>query len=48
MLITIRLSEEGPNTKMTFHQTLFNSPEQRDRHREGWSSCFDRLDELLA
>jgi uncharacterized protein YndB with AHSA1/START domain len=47
MLITITLAEDGAATKMTLHQVLFVSGEQRDGHREGWSSCFDRLEEFL-
>jgi len=48
MLITITLAEDGPNTKMTLHQTGFRAVEQRDGHNEGWTGCFDRLDEFLA
>jgi uncharacterized protein YndB with AHSA1/START domain len=48
MLITITLSEDGPNTKMTLHQTGFRAVEQRDNHNEGWNSAFDRLEEFLA
>ncbi len=48
MLITLTLAEEGGKTKMTFHQTLFLSVEQRDRHNGGWNSTFDRLENFLA
>jgi uncharacterized protein YndB with AHSA1/START domain len=49
MLITLTFAEEGANkTKMTLRQTLFRSDEQRDGHRGGWNSAFDRLEEFLA
>jgi uncharacterized protein YndB with AHSA1/START domain len=48
MLITLTFAEDGPNTKMTLHQTGFRAVEQRDGHREGWSSSLDRLEEFLA
>lgn len=47
--ITVRFSDlPGGGTRMKFEQTGFASPESRDGHGEGWSECFDRLDELLA
>ena len=46
--ITIRFTEvEANRTKMEFHQAFFDTPEQRNGHNEGWSSSFDRLDDLL-
>jgi uncharacterized protein YndB with AHSA1/START domain len=48
MLITLTFTEEGSKTRMMFHQTEFRSVEQRDRHRGGWSSVFDRLEEFLT
>lgn len=48
MLITLTFAEEGAGTKMTLHQTRFKSVEQRDGHNEGWTGCFNRLDEFLA
>jgi len=47
MLITITLAEDVAGTKMTLHQTGFRAVEQRDGHNEGWTSCFDRLDDFL-
>ena len=32
---------------MTFRQVPFQSVEERDGHRWGWNSTFDRLDVLL-
>ena len=49
MPITLTFAEEGPaRTKMTMHQTDFRSIEQRDGHRGGWTSTFDRLEEFLS
>ena len=49
MLITLTFDELGPReTKMTMRQVDFRSVEQRDGHRGGWNSTFDRLEELLA
>jgi len=46
--ITIRLTEVSSNrTKMVFHQSFFDSVQQRDGHNTGWNSTFDRLEELL-
>lgn len=46
-LVTITLAEHGGKTTMTFHQAEFESVEQRDGHRGGWNSAFDRLAEHL-
>jgi hypothetical protein len=32
---------------MRFQQGLFQSVSSRDGHEQGWSSCFERLAELL-
>jgi uncharacterized protein YndB with AHSA1/START domain len=42
-LVTVILAARGGKTKMTFHQTPFDSVEQRDAHEEGWSQSFERL-----
>ena len=47
-LMTVALKAHGDRTEMTFQQTGFESDEDRDGHREGWSECFDRLEEYLA
>lgn len=48
MLVTITLAEDGGRTRMTFHQAVFESVEDRDGHREGWSSSFDLLERYLV
>ena len=47
-LMTVELAARGDRTEMTFRQTGFESVEERDGHRDGWSECFDRLEEHLA
>ncbi len=48
MEITITLDERDGKTEMTFSQGTFESLEDRDGHREGWSESFDKLAECLA
>lgn len=46
-LVTVMLAERDGRTEMMFHQGIFSSVEARDGHGHGWSSCFERLTELL-
>ena len=47
-LVTVVLTERGDKTDMMFKQTGFTSIESRNGHSEGWTECFDILDEILA
>jgi uncharacterized protein YndB with AHSA1/START domain len=48
-LVTVMFAEQqGGKTRMTFRQAVFESVEQRDGHRGGWNSTFDRLAEHVA
>lgn len=47
-LVTVTFAEERGRTRMTFRQAVFPSVESRDGHRGGWSSAFDRLEELVG
>ncbi|WP_146909385.1 SRPBCC family protein [Arenimonas daejeonensis] len=47
-VITVRFEEIGGKTRMHFHQVRFVSVAERDDHRGGWNSCFNRLQEMLA
>jgi len=47
-LVTIIFAEHEGKTHMTLRQTPFQSDGERDGHRGGWSSAFDRLDELVS
>jgi uncharacterized protein YndB with AHSA1/START domain len=47
-IVTVTLTERNGRTEMRFHQGVFESVSSRDGHEQGWSSCFERLAELLA
>jgi uncharacterized protein YndB with AHSA1/START domain len=47
-VITVRFEDLGGRTRMHFHQVRFVSVAERDDHRGGWNSCFNRLQGLLA
>jgi uncharacterized protein YndB with AHSA1/START domain len=47
-IVTITFAEEGENTRMEFRQEPFVSADERAGHTEGWSSTFDRLDDVLV
>ncbi|MEP6995317.1 MAG: SRPBCC domain-containing protein [Acidobacteriota bacterium] len=47
-LITVEFAEQGNKTEMTFRQAEFETVEDRDSHRGGWTETFDRLAEYLA
>ncbi len=47
-LVTVTFAEQDGKTKLTFHQAVFESVEQRDSHLEGWSESLDRLEEYLV
>lgn len=39
--------EPGERTRMTFHQSGFDTAGRRDGNEEGWSECFDKLSHRL-
>ena len=47
-LITVKFFAEGSKTKLIFEQEIFKSKESRDGHQEGWSECFDKLEDYLT
>jgi uncharacterized protein YndB with AHSA1/START domain len=47
-LVTVTFEEQGARTRLTLHQTGFESVEARDAHEGGWSSCMERFAEYLA
>jgi uncharacterized protein YndB with AHSA1/START domain len=47
-LVAITFEDHNGKTKLTLHQSGFESISARDAHRGGWSSAFDRLAEYLA
>ncbi len=49
MLVTLTFEDAGKDkTRFTLRQERFSSVEERDGHNGGWTSAFDRLEELLA
>jgi uncharacterized protein YndB with AHSA1/START domain len=46
-LVTINFEEHGGKTHMEFRQSGFDTAENRIGHEKGWSSAFDRLEDLL-
>lgn len=47
-LVTVSLKQLDGKTLMGFRQTGFASQDSRDGHRDGWTQCFEKLEELLA
>jgi uncharacterized protein YndB with AHSA1/START domain len=47
-LVTITFADQGDKTLMPFRQGVFDTKGNRDGHRVGWTSAFDRLAALLA
>ena len=47
-IVTIELAEKDGKTLMTFHQSAFDSLNERNGHGYGWGSTFDRFDIYLA
>ncbi len=47
-LVKVTFVEQDSKTKMTFHQSIFESVESRDSHQLGWSECFDRLADYVV
>ena len=46
-VVSITFAERNGKTHMTFRQIPFQSDGERDGHREGWTSTFDRLDDYF-
>lgn len=46
--ITLQFTEQRGFTTQEFRQAVFASGAERDGHRDGWNSSFDRLVEFLA
>jgi uncharacterized protein YndB with AHSA1/START domain len=47
-IVTVTFAELGAQTRVSVHQTLFESIDARDSHREGWTSCLERFADYLA
>jgi uncharacterized protein YndB with AHSA1/START domain len=46
-VVTVRFEEHNGKTTMHFHQAFFTTTGERDGHNGGWSSSFERLEELI-
>ena len=46
--VTVTLEPAGSGTRLTLLQKIFANTEQRDMHREGWTSSFDCLERFVA
>lgn len=46
-LITVTLDDLGGQTKLTFHQTSFETEDDRNSHEHGWGEFLDRLASCL-
>ena len=42
-LVTVTFEEFGGKTKLTLHQSVFESVSVRAEHQSGWTECLDRL-----
>lgn len=47
-LVTVTFEEHGAKTRLTLHQSGFESVSERDAHAGGWTSCLERFAEYLA
>lgn len=48
MQVTVTFDEVGDRTRMTFDHAPFETVEDRDNHRQGWSECFSRLERWIT
>ncbi len=48
LLTTLTFTEEGAKTRLTLHQTAFDTVAWRDSHGNGWTSTLEHLAEYLA
>jgi uncharacterized protein YndB with AHSA1/START domain len=47
-LVTLSLRGQGDSTEVRLTHGTFATEERRSLHEQGWTDCFDRLEELLA
>ena len=47
-LVTVLIKPDGAGSLLTLIHEQFFDEAARDRHREGWSSCLDKLERYLA
>lgn len=47
-LVTVTFEEHGAKTKLTLHQSGFETAADRDAHQGGWTSCLERFAHYLG
>jgi uncharacterized protein YndB with AHSA1/START domain len=47
LLTTVTFEDHGGKTRLTLHQAVFETVEQCDDHRGGWTSCLERFAEYM-
>jgi uncharacterized protein YndB with AHSA1/START domain len=47
-LVTLTFVEHEGKTQFTLHQAIFDTVEDRNDHRGGWSECLERLGNYVA
>ena len=48
LITTVTFAEDGAKTRLTLHQTPFETVERRDDHGDGWTSTLERFADYLA
>lgn len=46
--VTVEFRDRGPETELVLTHERFASVVARDEHTQGWTSCFNRLERVLA
>jgi len=46
-LVTVTLEPLGESTEVILSHSLFESERESDEHRQGWTSCLERLPQVL-
>jgi uncharacterized protein YndB with AHSA1/START domain len=47
-LVTVTFEDLGTRTRLTLHQSFFESATRRDEHTTGWTSCLERFAEYMT
>jgi uncharacterized protein YndB with AHSA1/START domain len=47
-LLTVTFEDHGAKTRLTLHQSVFQTVTIRDAHRAGWADALDRLAQYAA
>jgi uncharacterized protein YndB with AHSA1/START domain len=48
LLTTVTFAEEAAKTRLILHQAVFETVEQCDDHRTGWTSCLERFADYMS